>query len=107
MSQALVGVKVGVREGRVGVFFHISSGVNSYSSVVSSLSPAGVVITRSTVPALNLGGAVELSATRRTIVRVDLGETLSFARAPIFLGERTGREEIYTLPIRVGLGWRF
>lgn len=104
LQQALVGAKVGVRQGRVGVFFKIRSGVNSYSHVERC---CPLMAKRSTVPALDLGGVIEVATSRRLVVRFDIGETLSFVPAVDFSGEPPHHVELYTLPAQVGLGWRF
>jgi len=110
MAQAVAGGKVGVRQGRVGVFFKIRAGVNSYSSVAQPASRP--TYQRSTVPALDLGGVIEMSLSARLLMRIDVGESLSFTPSRLTLDLYSGstqvvRQEIYSLPMRVGLGWRF
>jgi hypothetical protein len=109
MLQALAGIKAGVREGRFGVFLKLRAGVNSYASVfdVQTLTQQ-----RSTTPVMDLGGVVEINMSPRTLVRMDLGETVQFnrSRALTLPGEpafRLPNVGIYGLPLRVGVGWRF
>lgn len=112
MTQALAGVKVGVREGRVGVFFKIRAGVNSFAH--GAVDHSG--LRRLTVPALDLGGVIELAMSRTIFVRADIGETLSFVANgnEVRVLGLTGvaivegnAAELYTLPMRIGVGWRF
>jgi hypothetical protein len=113
--QGVAGVKLGVREGRFGVFFKARTGVNSYSKVFRT-DPMPVLV-RSTVAVLDIGGIVETYFARRCLLRIDVGETLSFAPS-VTLGlvplsprspppYEVERKQIYSLPIRVGIGWRF
>ena len=112
MTQALAGIKVGVREGRFGVFFKIRAGMNSFGDGAADYSG----VHRKTVPALDLGGVVEVAMSRTSFVRADVGETLSFVGNgnEVRVLTRTGvaivdgsPTELYTLPMRVGIGWRF
>lgn len=114
--QALAGVKLGVRAGRFGVFFKARAGANSYSKVFRT--DPDPRLGRSTVAVIDLGGIVETYVGRRSVLRVDMGETLSFAPGvtivfpALFPGyeeppQHAPRQQIYSLPIRVGFGWRF
>jgi hypothetical protein len=114
LLQGLAGVKIGVREGRFGVFFKARAGANSYSRVFTAVSETyRPIYSRSTVPALDLGGVVETYLSGRTLLRIDIGETLSFVpdvsiafpRSPDVY--RLPARAIYGLPLRVGFGWRF
>jgi hypothetical protein len=113
LLQGLAGVKIGVREGRFGVFGKARAGVNSYSRVFTGLSQTlRPMYGRSTVPALDIGGVVETYLSGRTMLRIDIGETLSFVpnmsiALPHSVAVRVPGDEIYGLPLRVGFGWRF
>lgn len=116
VMQGLAGVRLGVRAGRFGVFFKARAGANSYSKVFrTDPTPR---LRRSTVAVLDIGGIVETYLSRRAVIRVDIGETLSFAPGvtivfpPLFPGyeefpQHAPGAKIYSLPIRVGFGWRF
>ena len=109
MTQGLIGAKLGVRSGRFAVFFKMRAGANSYSRVYAPDLDKPFV--RSTVPALDLGGVVDVALLPRAVLRVDIGETLSFVPAVTRTLAETPvaarRAAIYTLPTRVGVGWRF
>ena len=104
LLQVVGGVKMGVRDGRFGVFFKARAGVNRDSRVpYDYLDPASLA-RPVTMPVLDLGGVVEAALTRRSVLRVDLGESLAFAR---YGTPNVFRAAIYTLPVRIGVGWRF
>ena len=107
--QAVGGVKIGVRERRIGVFFKVRGGVNRDSKVFRLDADPGF---RSlTIPVLDLGGVVETYWPGRTVLRLDIGETLAFTPRLEGLFGATGHVEdspkIYGLPMRIGFGWRF
>ena len=108
LLQGLAGVKIGVREGRFGVFVKARAGVNSYSRVFTGLSEIfRPMYGRSTVPALDLGGVLETYLSGRTLLRIDIGETLSFVpdvsiASPDGHADRFPANAIYGLPLRVG-----
>jgi hypothetical protein len=112
MAQAVAGGKVGVRRGRTGVFFKMRAGVNSYSTV--GVPGRNLIYARSTVPALDLGGVIELSLSSRTLLRCDVGESLSFTPSRLTFASTSPFDEghdyrfkLYSLPMRVAVGWRF
>jgi hypothetical protein len=110
--QGVAGVKLGVREGRFGVFFKARGGVNSYARTLFINPALQTSYRRSTVPALDIGGVVEMYLRSGLVLRIDVGETLSFVRFDVIdevvpPAIETFRQEIYSLPIRLGLGWRF
>jgi hypothetical protein len=114
LVQGLVGGKFGVREGRFGVFFKARAGANSYSRVFTGVSKTyRPIYGRSIVPALDLGGVIETYLSGSTLLRIDVGETLSFVpnvsiAFPLSPDVyRLPASEIYGLPLRVGFGWRF
>jgi hypothetical protein len=108
LTQALAGVKIGVREGRWGVFLKLRAGINSWGDVVSTTT----LHERSTTGALDLGGVIECAAGNTSFLRFDIGETLAFVSPalPALEGTTTptlSGHWLYTLPMRVGFGVRF
>ena len=123
-TQGLFGVKLGVRRKRFGVFGKVRPGFVHFSHLESS---SGILFC--TVPscldffppysvtdyALDIGGVVELYPSRRTVVRVDLGDTIikpssgkpvelpveNFPTVPTF------RSTSHNLQFSVGVGFRF
>ena len=114
LLQGLAGVKIGVREGPYGVFFKARAGANSYSRVFTALAETfRPIYSRSTVPALDLGGVLETYLSATTLLRIDIGETLSFVPSVSIPYPHESyvfhlpAGMIYGLPLRVGFGWRF
>lgn len=107
LTQALVGVKIGVREGRLGVFFKLRAGINSWGDVVSTTN----FHERLTTAALDLGGVFECAVGNTSFLRFDIGETVAFVSPALPALEGTTLElaghTLYTLPIRAGFGVRF
>jgi hypothetical protein len=112
LLQGVAGVKLGVRTGRLAVFFKARGGVHQYSQGLNLHGDwgAGEWYHRVTVAALDIGGVVEADLSPRTFLRIDLGESLSLFPASV---PRTGyepeasAEQVYTVPLRVGIGRRF
>jgi hypothetical protein len=102
VMQGVGGVRLGVRGGRLGVFFKARAGVNSYSKV-AKIDTNVRYLTRSTMPVIDIGGVVDASLTRRLVLRMEIGETLTFAPGAMDYPAQA----IYSLPMRVGIGWRF
>lgn len=107
---ALAGLKMGTREGRIGVFFKARAGLRSDSQVLALELP--LVYIHRTFPAIEIGGVVEFSASSHSVLRVDLGEALSFVQAIAVDSEGVRqrinyREEFYSLPLQIGFGFRF
>jgi hypothetical protein len=76
-TSAFFGPKAGIRRNRFGLFFKARPGFISFSSVVtSSATPGNITTARKTHAALDLGGVFEFYATKRLILRADLGEVL-------------------------------
>lgn len=78
--QALAGVKVGVREGRVAAFAKVRGGVNSHADALKSLEwfPFSITRGRSNLPVLDIGGVVEIAAASGLLLRVDAGDAITF-----------------------------
>jgi len=108
MVQAFGGIKAGLRDRRLGVFFKFRGGFTSWSSTRTGSTP----FARQSVPAFDLGGVIEYGVGQATVLRVDAGETVSF-----FSRSNVGRYEnhfrplggsfAYILPFRIGVGFRF
>lgn len=87
---ALAGVRGGVRVARVGAFARVRPGVVHFSErflapdivCILIFPPPESCLIESTNAALDLGGTVEVYATPRSVVRIDVGDTLiRFARS--------------------------
>jgi hypothetical protein len=112
LVQGVAGVKLGVRTGRLGVFFKARAGAHQYSRGLNLHGDwaAGEWYRRVTVAALDIGGVVEADLSTRTFLRIDIGESLSLFPASV---PRTSYEpaasadQFYTVPLRVGVGRRF
>jgi len=112
-TQGLFGLKAGRRFGgdspKVGVFVKARPGFVRFHG----LREPGVSINGTTKPALDLGGVLELYPSKRTVFRIDAGDTI------IFYGGETVRrfslpgapqERLGTghgLQVAVGFGFRF
>ncbi len=88
-TQALAGVRGGIRVGRVGTFARMRPGLVHFSErffapdVVCILifPPPESCLIEATNAALDLGGTIEVYPTARSVVRIDVGDTLiRFAR---------------------------
>ena len=99
LLQALAGAKVGRRYGRLGAFFKVRAGVNSYGGAVKLFDPAlrTKVLTRATTFAVDLGGVVELHRGRRLFFRLDAGD----------LSTNEGPFEKHSIQMTAGAGWTF
>lgn len=106
-TQGLLGVKAGRRFGRViGVFAKARPGFLKLGPAVAARTPA----LGETRFALDLGGVVELYPSRRSIVRVDVGDTIiplgdtpinSALRPPRSFGTTHNKQTTF------GIGYRF
>jgi hypothetical protein len=108
--QVLGGVRAGFRADRVGAYARLRPGVVHFSrrflapeiGCVAIFPTPEVCLIDATNAALDLGGTVELYPSRRTVVRVDLGDTLI----------RFGRSQLdpvwkHNLQFAAGAGVRF
>jgi hypothetical protein len=108
-TQALAGVRGGARVGRVGAFARVRPGVVHFSQ--RFFAPETVCILIFPPPescliesngAVDLGGTVEVYPTARSIVRIDVGDTLiRFARS------RQDAAWKHNLQLSAGAGVRF
>jgi hypothetical protein len=113
--EGLFGAKIGLRRDRVGYFLTVRPGFLRYSQTVTQYpaSPTGVfAFAPNTVGALNVGSAIEVYTSRRTMLRFDVGDTMLYVPAkkvpqpplpPIFVY----RDFRHTIQISTGFGFRF
>lgn len=89
-AQALAGARAGIRTDRFGAFARVRPGVLHFTERFFAPDTVCILIfptpesclTDSNNFVLDLGGTLEVYATRRSVIRVDLGDTLiRFARA--------------------------
>ena len=112
--QMLGGIKAGVTRDRVGLFAKARIGVTSYSEVIVARDSAArrLETGRSYLPALDLGGVIEVAAGPRLVARFEASDILTF------YSERTIVSDGVPLPqprlparssmqMSVGIGWRF
>jgi hypothetical protein len=111
--ECLVGVKAGIRGRHIGVFGKVRPGFFYVSPGKRYLDPL-VLFFR--LPeeaqgqlrfAMDLGGIVEIYASKRSFVRIDLGDTMiNFKRSQ--WGEISQKDILnHALQLNVGLGFRF
>jgi hypothetical protein len=116
--QGLFGVKGGITRNRISIFGKVRPGLMVSTDTVTGFSTApGSAATLLTGPfsmfVLDLGGIVEIYATRRTFIRFDVGDThLYFPDKTVMLpnGKPTtisGGSYQHTMQYSVGYGWRF
>lgn len=96
ITQGLFGVKAGTRLGRFGVFGKARPGFMRYDKTVDNVrfpegngpdprDPFGFEMGSAVHAALDVGGVVEYYPSRRTILRLDLGDTIvRYAGIPVF-----------------------
>lgn len=109
--QLVTGIKAGVRRERWGVFAKFRPGLMSYSRTLTAI---GLVepIDRKTHWALDMGGVLEWYPTRRTIARLDIGDTTVFLR-PTQLSVLNSYNVTYpssthtAMQVSTGFGFRF
>ena len=103
-TQGFVGLKAGVRRSRVGVFAKARPGVMWFGEFSSRgrcvTTPLGRTcgLAHENDFALDVGGVVEFYPSRRSIIRVDVGDTL--IRYP-------DQGFVHNAQFSVGFGWRF
>lgn len=113
-TDALFGVRVGARTGRVGAFVKARPGVTRLSDKGTECIGSGCAViqmlratgTNRSEFAFDLGGGIELYPTARTVARVDLGDTMIRHRsdAPPC---QTSQCTSHNFSSRFGLGYRF
>ena len=113
ISQALAGVKLGRRVGKVGYFAKVRAGVQSHSEgLLGAPSPGHPEYGRVYRPALEVGAVIETALGRRFVWRVDVGDMMSFYPVrTIPIGgipqEQYGRPATDSITVSSGLAWRF
>src|SRR5262245_19324693 len=94
-ASALAGIKSGFRSNRFGAFGKTRAGIWHFDRAF--FDPR---LDRKTLFTMDLGGILEYYPSRRTTVRIDLGDTVIFYRAP-----RLGT--VHNFQPGVGLSFRF
>ena len=122
ITQGLFGVKAGVHKERFGVFGKARPGFVRYDGSVENVrfpdgsgpnprDPFGFEYGSTTHLALDVGGVVEYYPSRRTILRLDLGDTVvRYAGIPVFDSNRgliNVTEYQHNVQAGVGFGFRF
>ena len=110
--QGVFGARVGVRKNHFGIFGKVRPGFNSYSRALTGMTNSGETFDRSTNFVLNLGGVVEFYTTKRSVLRIDAGDThiyfadktLTTATGPV---TAPGGSLKHSLELTVGYGWKF
>ncbi len=80
IREGFFGPKAGLRKPKFGIFGKVRPGFVSFDDVLKSItfSPSATVFGRKTQFALDVGGVVEIYASRRLSVRYDMGDTIVF-----------------------------
>jgi hypothetical protein len=80
VRQGFFGAKAGLRKSKFGIFGKLRPGFVSFDDVAKSItfSPPAVQFGRRTQFALDVGGVVEIYASRHISIRYDLGDTMVF-----------------------------
>jgi hypothetical protein len=112
VTQALGGVKVGVRKDAYGLFGKVRIGVNSHSGAVRAIGPAGFVLSRANSLVVDAGVVLERYLPKRLLVRFDAGEAISAYGSTTFTWAGVVTPQVMASPIdglqmTVGFGWRF
>jgi hypothetical protein len=113
--EGLFGAKIGLRRDRVGYFLTLRPGFLRYSRTVTEFpaSPTGVFgLAPNTIGALNVGTAIEVYTSRRTMLRFDVGDTMLFVPAktvpqPPLSPISFNPDLRHTIQISTGFGFRF
>jgi hypothetical protein len=115
MLEALGGIRVGARRGRLGVFGKARLGTLTFTateqSVTGTIANPQVNLSRFTNVATDIGGIIEYYASARLTFRFDAGQT------SIFYRERTVPQfgvpfqfpaiSLNAMQLAVGIGYRF
>jgi hypothetical protein len=113
IANALAGVKIGRRFGRVGYFVKLRAGVRSHSEgLVAEPEFGRPVFGRIYRPAMDFGAVIETTISRRLVWRVDVGDLMSFHPSiPIEIEGRRiddyARPATDSIVVSSGIGWRF
>lgn len=110
-TQGLFGVKAGKRFGRphVGVFLKARPGFMHFHGERLP----GVLINGTTKFALDLGGVVEFYPSKRTVVRIDVGDTIIFYNGEVIRrlslpgGPQVRLGTAHGMQSAIGFGFRF
>jgi hypothetical protein len=102
IAQALAGVKLGRRVGRVGYFAKIRGGTQTHSEALPEGSPfRREFFRRAWRPAFEVGTVIETTLHRHVVWRFDAGEILTFFPAEY------SQPAAHTIAMTTGLAWRF
>jgi len=124
-TQAFFGIKAGTRTRRVGLFLKIRPGLVNFSNLIRypelcpcSPNPPPPKFSETDF-ALDLGGVLEVYTSRRTFIRVDLGDTIvrsnsgekiellgSVKQEGYFVINSAIRSTSHNLQLNVGVGFR-
>jgi hypothetical protein len=116
--QGLFGIKGGITRNRISIFGKARPGLMVSTDTVTGFaatpaSPSALLTGPFSTFVLDLGGIVEIYATRRTFVRLDVGDThLYFPDKTVTLANGkpatiSGGSYQHTMQYSVGYGWRF
>jgi len=116
--EALFGVKAGPRFKNFGVFGKIRPGLMRFAKSPRGMACVAILIyppplecslSRGSINfALDFGGVVELYPSRRTTIRVDLGDIMiRFPPAYTLLGQFKNDFSVHNFPLNLGFGYRF
>jgi hypothetical protein len=110
--QTLVGLKGGIRRNHFGFFGKVRPGINSYSDALTSLASSGNSYSRSNSFVLDLGGIVEFYPTKRSTLRIEVGDThIYFPTSSVSVGGEPqsfpGGKLQHSIQTVIGYGWRF
>ncbi len=117
-TQALLGLKLGRRGEKAGVFATLKGGVTSFSEAPGPIAciliyPPPLTCQLAggdTLPTVGFGGALEYYPSSRAVLRLEVGDQLLRYPGPVIDGEgevRDGDFWDHDLRLSVGFGWRF
>ena len=112
VTQALAGVKVGVRKDAYGIFGKVRVGVNSHSGAVRAFDARGFTLSRANALVVDGGAVLERYLGRRWVVRFDAGDTISMYRSTTSTRAGVVIPQVAppatdSLQMTIGVGWRF
>jgi hypothetical protein len=119
ISQAVAGVKVGRRDGRLGYFGKIRPGVQSYSEGLIKApdltQPPPIphpTYGRRYRPILDVGAVIETTVSRRFVWRTDISDIITFYPTELITsGDTPVRQRPFpvsdTVMVTTGVAWRF